>query len=120
MFPDGMGPDGVWPQTNLVVGWGCLNLAIQIVPQFGDRNREERIEWGWADGMGQHISYFCPHKGIYVRQSMSGRTDYRLRVTPLTQHSNPWAGGWQVEEVMEVTFRPPCDACAAGTPPRKE
>jgi len=101
--------ENVLYKEHLYIGRGCKDLQISEVRlsegilkeitegQF--HSPDEIVQMGWGDGMGTHVEYFCPHKRILVRESMTGRHCYRLKVDD---------NGW-----VEVTKEEPCESCEA-------
>ncbi len=61
----------------IIIGYGCKDLSVTVWAKFDTSTSQD---WGWKDGYGEHIEYFNADTQNYVRSSMSGRTNYCLKI----------------------------------------
>lgn len=68
---------GYLPVNDLVIGYGCKDLAV---PVFADFDTTTDHDWGWKDGIGEHVEFYDTAYRTFYRRSMSGRTHYCLKI----------------------------------------
>ena len=65
---------------SLVIGYGPADLAVQVEVKRDSFDLNDYADFGWTDYEGAHTEFYNSNKRLYIRESMSGRTSYRLHI----------------------------------------
>ena len=68
---------GYGKAEDLIIGYGCKDCSVTVQAAF-DTSADH--DWGWEDGMGQHVEQYDAETRTFYRRSMSGRTHYCLKI----------------------------------------